>query len=320
MALNEQLFFIFHWSLVIGHEYRRCLRVIRQRAKWKMTGDETIPLFNTIAPTAQADESLIWAWTEKSLMKARTLQFTVFLSIWLLPLMPYAATAQLGTVELSGSCPTGCKLVQNITNVTTAEDSNGVRVSFNWTLASVPAGVSLLGFNVSAKLVLKNNNTVESGEVNVGANATSATVVVRGRILNRNINLSDVKSGSVLVKANAKSTSNPTVSVTSKEIVGNDGAEVNMLVKWTAPAVAPCLSDRAVVVSASAENAGGIKFDGSASAKLTANSATVRLRGPGLRRKEMKNLKASITASPAFIACGTTKSIQSFGGAQGSNP
>ncbi len=226
-----------------------------------------------------------------------------------------------GTVAVTGTCPSGCQLVQNITTVTTAEDSNGVRVSFNWTLASLPPGVNLVGFNVSARLVLKNNNTVESGEVNVGANATSAAVVVRGRILNRNINLSDVKAGSVIVKANATSSSNPTVNVTSKEIVGNDGAEVNMLVKWTAPpAGSPCLADRGVSISASAENAGGIKFTGVGGAKLTANSATIRLHGVGIRRKEMKNLQASITAGTVFITCGLTKSLQSFGGAQGSNP
>ncbi len=238
---------------------------------------------------------------------------------------PYATrpSAQVlgGPVEITGTCPSGCKLVQAITTVTTAEDSNGVRVSFNWTLVSLPPGVNMVGFNASAKLVLKNNNTVESGEVNVGANATSAAVVVRGKILNRNINLSDVKAGSVIVKANAKSTSNPTVNVTSKEIVGNDGAEVNMLVKWTAPAAgSPCLADRAATITASAENAGGIKFDGTVGAKLAANNATVRLRGPGLRRKEMKNLKASIATNPVFLICGTTKSIQSFGGAQGSKP
>ncbi len=258
-------------------------------------------------------------------MKAQMLRLTLLLCAMLLHSTPYATlptapTQLLGTVEITATCPSGCKLVQNITTVTTAEDSNGVRVNLNWTLAPLPAGVTMSHFTVSAKLTLKNNNTIDSGDVVFAANVTTAAVVVRGKILNRNINLSDVKAGSVIVKANAKSTSNPTVNVTSKEIVGNDGAEVNMLVKWTAPAAGSCLADRSATISASAENAGGIKFDGVTTAKLTANSATVRLRGPGIRRKELKNLKASIGTSPVFITCGTTKSIQAFGGAQGSNP
>ena len=259
-------------------------------------------------------------------MKPQTLRFTLLLCAMLLHSTPYATlptapTQLLGTVEVTATCPSGCKLVQNITTVTTAEDSNGVRVNLNWTLASLPAGVTMSHFTVSAKLTLKNNNTVDSGDVVFAANVTTAAVVVRGKILNRNINLSDVKAGSVIVKANAKSTSNPTVNVTSKEIVGNDGTEVNMLVKWTTPAVgSPCLAERTVLVSASAENAGGIKFDGTSNVKLSANSATVRLKGVGIRRKEMKNLKASLSVSPVFLTCGLTKSIQSFGGAQGSNP
>ena len=259
-------------------------------------------------------------------MKPQTLRFTLLLCAMLLHSTPYATlptapTQLLGTVEVTATCPSGCKLVQNITTVTTAEDSNGVRVNLNWTLAPLPAGVTMSHFTVSAKLTLKNNNTVDSGDVVFAANVTTAAVVVRGKILNRNINLSDVKAGSVIVKANAKSTSNPTVNVTSKEIVGNDGVEVNMLVKWTAPpAGPPCLADRGVTISASAENAGGIKFTGVGGAKLTANSATVRLNGVGLRRKEMKNLQASITAGTVLITCGLTKSIQSFGSGAGSNP
>lgn len=257
-------------------------------------------------------------------MKPQILRVTILLGALLWHSTPFAthATPQLlGNVEIIGSCPSNCKLVQSITNVTTAEDSNGVRVSFNWTALQLPAELKMVGFNVAAKLVLKDNKIVESGEVNVGATATSATVTVRGRILNRNINLSDVKSGTVTVKANATTTSNPTVNVTSKEILGNDGAEVNMLVKWTAPpAGSPCLTARTVLVSASAENAGGIKFDGSTSVKLSVNSATVRLKGVGIRRKEMKNLRASLSVSPVFLTCGLAQSIQSFGGGTGSNP
>ena len=258
-------------------------------------------------------------------MKSQTLRLTLLLTAMLLHSTPYATRplAQVlgGTVEITGNCPSGCKLVQAITTVTTAEDSNGVRVNSNWTLAPLPAGVTMSHFTVSARLVLKDNKTVESDEVVFAANVTTAAVVVHGKILNRNIKLSDVKAGSVIVKANAKSTSNPTVNVTSKEIVGNDGAEVNMLVKWTAPPVgSPCLADRGVSISASAENAGGIKFTGVGGAKLTANSATIRLHGVGIRRKEMKNLQASITAGTVLTTCGLTKSIQSFGGAQGSNP
>ena len=226
----------------------------------------------------------------------------------------------LGTAEITGSCPANCKLVQSINNIITAEDSNGVRVSFSWTTAQLPAGMNMVGFTVSAKLVLKDNKAVESGEQSVGANASSATVLVRGKFLNRNINRSDVKAGSAIVKANAITTSNPTVNVTSKEIVGNDGAEVNMLVKWTAPSVAsPCLAERTVSINASAQNAGGIKFEGGTAAKLTANSATVRLRGLGLRRKEMKNLQASVQMAGVALSCGLAKSIQSFSGA-GGNP
>lgn len=234
---------------------------------------------------------------------------------------PTASTQVLGGAEIVGTCPSGCKLVTDITNIRTEESVEGVRVSINWATAQLPADIKLLSFNVSAKLVLKDNKTVESDPVNVTAPAGFTVVLVRGRIFNRNINLSDIKSGSATVKASAMTTSNPTVNVTSKEIVGNDGAEVNMLVKWTAPpAGSPCLAERMVNVSASAENAGGIKFEGSTSVKLSANSATVRLRGVGLRRKEMKNLKANLNVLAVVLTCGRAKSIQSFGNGTGSNP
>ena len=234
--------------------------------------------------------------------------------------LPAPLPAQIGTAQIIGSCPTNCKLLQSI-SVSTAEDGNGIRVGVDWTTSSLPAGIEMTGFNVSVKLVLKDNKTIDSSEQNHGANARSALVIVQGPATNRNINLSDVKSGTVTVKANAMTTSNPTINVTSKEIAGNDGAEVNMLVKWAAlPAGSPCLADRTALVSASAENAGGIRFDGSVSARLSANSATVRLRGAGLRRKEMKNLQARLNVSPVFLTCGISKSIQSFGNGTGSNP
>ena len=256
-------------------------------------------------------------------MPAQTFRLTFLLCALLLHSTPYATMPPAPApqllqpgAEIAGTCPSGCKLVQNITTITTAEDSNGVRVSFNWTPGQVPAGVNMVGFTVSAKLVLKDNKTVESDPVNVGANASSATVLVKGATLN----LPDVKAGSAIVKASALTASNPTVNVTSKEIVGNDGAEVNMLVKWIAPPLAsPCLAERTVSINASAQNAGGIKFEGGTTAKLTANSATVRLKGLGLRRKEMKNLQASVQMAGVALSCGLAKSIQSFSGA-GGNP
>ncbi len=219
------------------------------------------------------------------------------------------------------SCPDGCKLVQAITGISTKEDTNGVSVTFGWTLAQLPAEFNLVGVTVSARLVLKDNKIVESDKQSVAGTATNTTVIVRGRILNRNINLSDVKTGTVSVTANALTKTIPSITATSKEIIGNDGAEVNMLVKWTAPPLTtPCLAERTVSIRASAENAGGIKFDGSTTTKLSAGSATIRLRGVGLRRKEMKNLQASIQTDTVALSCGITKSFQAFGGAQGSNP
>ncbi|MBL8208048.1 MAG: hypothetical protein JNM09_27695 [Blastocatellia bacterium] len=257
-------------------------------------------------------------------MKSRRSGLTFFLCLLLLPstpfaLRPTASTQVFGGAEISGSCPSGCKLVQNIT-VAPAEDSNGIRIGINWTTSSLPSQVKMVGFNVSVKLVLKDNKTIDSGEQNHGANASSALVIVQGPATNRNINLSDVKSGTVTVKANAKTTSNPTVNVTSKEIIADDGVQVNMRVRWTPPAVnSPCLAERKVGIIASAENAGGIKFEGSGGAQLSAGTAVVQLKGVGIRRKEMKNLQASLDAKPALLTCGTTKPIQSFGGT-GSNP
>ena len=236
--------------------------------------------------------------------------------------LPARMSAQLfGGAQVVGTCPANCKLVQDITSIRTEESVEGVRVSVNWATAPLPAETQLVGFTVSVKLVLKDNKTADSGEVNIGGIAGSATVLVRGRIFNRNINLSDVKSGSALVKANVLTTNNPTVNVTSKEIIGNDGAEVNMRVRWTPPPIAsPCLAERTVRVVASAQNASGIKFEGVESARLSAGSALVRLRGAGLRRNDLKNLQASLSVSTAALTCGLSKSMQSFGGATGSNP
>ena len=39
-----------------------------------------------------------------------------------------------------------------------------------------------------------------------------------------------------------------------------------------------------------------------------------------LRRKEMKNLQASLATSPFVITCGITKCIRAIGGVQGGNP
>lgn len=260
-------------------------------------------------------------------MKPRKISKTFFLCLLVLqslmlplPAAPAAQILQAGASVVT-SCPSGCKLVQNITAVTTREDANGVSVTFGWTLAQIPAEFNLLGLAVSAKLVLKDNKIVESDKQNVAATATTATLTVRGKILNRNINLSDVKTGTVTVIANAITKTNPTITVTAKEIVGNDGAEVNMLVKWTPPSITtPCLAERTVGISASAVNAGGIKFDGGTTANLSSGSATVRLHGLGLRRNEMKNLQASIGTNSVALACGITKTFQAFGGAQGSTP
>lgn len=229
-------------------------------------------------------------------------------------------SAQLGTVQLASSCPANCKLIQSV-SVSTAEDGNGIRVGVDWTTSSLPAELEMVEFNVSVKLVMKDNKTIESNVINHGATARSALVIVQGPTTNRNINLSDFKSGTAIVKASAKTLSNPTVNVTSKEIVGDDGAEVNMRVRWTPPTInTPCLAERTVLVNGSAENAGGIRFEGSViDARLSAGSATVRLRGLGIRRKEMKNLQASVKMNTGVVICGTTKSFQSFSGT-GSNP
>ena len=232
-----------------------------------------------------------------------------------------ATTPQvLGSAEVTGTCPANCQLVQSV-NVSPAEDGNGIRVGVDWTTAALPTGVNLVSFTLSVKLVLKDNKTVDSGERRANPNERSALFVLQGPGTNRNINLADVKSGTAVVKASAMTASNPTVNVTSKEITGDDGAQVNMRVRWTPPpANSPCLAERTVLVAASAENAGGIKFDGSEMVRLSAGSAIVRLRGVGLRRKDMKNLQANLNVGPVFLSCSQAKSFQSFGGATGSNP
>lgn len=223
------------------------------------------------------------------------------------------------TVEIIGVCPTNCKLIQSV-SVSTAEDGNGIRVGVDWTTSALPAGVEMVGFNVSVKLVLKDNKTIESNVQNHGPTVRQALLIVQGPATNRNINLSDIKSGTAIVKANAKTTSNPTVNITSKEIVADDGVQVNMRVRWTPPTVnSPCFAERSGLIRASAENAGSIKFEGFGGAQLSAGTAVVQLKGVGIRRKEMKNLQASLEAKPVFLTCGTTKSFQSFGGT-GSNP
>lgn len=236
-------------------------------------------------------------------------------------LLTATTPTQIGGVEIVGTCPANCQLVQNITDITTNNDNNGVRVTFRWTAAQLPVGMQMVGFKLAAQLVLKNGNIVNAPEQNVGATANNASVVLRGTIGNRNINVSDVKSGSVKVLANALTNNNPTIPVAAKEIVGNDGAQVNMRVRWTPPpAGSPCLAERTVNVFASAENAGGIKFDGSEIVRLSAGSVIVRLRGVGLRRKEMKNLQAQIQTNAVALTCGLSKPIQAASGGTGSNP
>lgn len=256
-------------------------------------------------------------------MKSLRLTFLLGAVLWhsTLHAMMNAATAQIGgPAQVVGTCPANCKLIQSINNVATAEDNNGIRVNFEWATATLPAELKMVGFTVSVKLVLKNDKTVESDERNTGPNERSALFIVQGPVTNRNINLSDVKAGSVTVKANAITTNTPTVNVTSKEILGDDGAEVNMRVRWTPPAVSsPCLAERMVNVSGSAENAGGIRFEGGEIVRLSAGTAVIRLRGVGIRRKDMKNLQANLTVTSVALSCALAKPLTAFGSGTGSN-
>lgn len=241
----------------------------------------------------------------------KSLQLTAILLALVPQGTPYAtrpATTALGQPEIAGTCASACKLVQSISGITTEEDPNGVCVRFNWTVAQLSANTKIIGYTTTVILLLKNEKTVDATQ-NVGANTTAANVVVSGTIPNRNINLPDVKRIAVQLKANAVFTPNPTVTVTSKEIVGDDGAEVNMRVKWTPPTQpAPCQAETFGVIAASAENAGGVKFQGTQEARLGDGSAIVRLRGLGIRRKEMKNLQAEITPKNVPLTCTAAKS------------
>lgn len=257
----------------------------------------------------------------------KSLRLTLLLGAILLHGTPAAtltasSAAQIGVAEITGVCPANCKLIQSV-SVSTAEDGNGIRVGVEWTTSPLPTGVEMVGFNVSVKLVLKDNKTIESNVQNHGPTVRQALLIVQGPATNRNINLSDIKSGTAIVKANAKTPSGnaQSLTATSKEIIGDDGAEVNMRVRWTppAPASSPCFAERTVVVRASAENAGGIKFEGTAAPRLSAGTVLVRLRGFGIRRQELKNLHASLEVSPVFLTCGSAKLFQSFSGT-GSNP
>ncbi len=92
---------------------------------------------------------------------------------------------QISSAQVRAECPAGCRIPITITGIQNINSNEGRKVKVDWTVGQIPGDLKVSGVSIFAEVTLENDKVLD-GSSFVSLSTTSATVAVKGGLLNLN--------------------------------------------------------------------------------------------------------------------------------------